>query len=63
MSVETPSAEPSVAEGPFEPIGAGWLTFAGLVLAITGVMNVIGGIAAIGDSNFFAADARSSSAT
>jgi hypothetical protein len=32
---------------------AGWVTFAGVLLLIVGVLNVIYGIAAIGDSNFF----------
>ena len=32
---------------------AGWVTFAGVMLLIGGVLNVIYGIAAIGDSSFF----------
>jgi hypothetical protein len=35
----------------------GWWVFAGVLLLIAGVLNVIWGIAAIGDSKFFAADA------
>jgi uncharacterized membrane protein HdeD (DUF308 family) len=31
----------------------GWVTFAGVLLLIAGVLNVIFGIAAIGDSDFF----------
>ena len=62
MSVETPSEAPgtgpSAADGPFEPIGAGWLTFAGLILAIGGTMNVIGGIGAIDDANFYVGNAQ-----
>jgi|SRR6266480_3217866 len=34
--------------------GYGWLVFAGIILCIAGVLNVIYGIAAIGDSKFFA---------
>ncbi len=41
-----------------EPIGAGWLMFAGIMLLIAGVLNVIYGIAAIGNSSFFIADQK-----
>jgi hypothetical protein len=41
-----------------EPRGAGWLMFAGIMLLMVGVLNVIYGIAAIGDSSFFANDTR-----
>jgi hypothetical protein len=37
--------------------GAGWVLFAGLMLCLVGVLNVIYGIAAIGDSRFFVGDA------
>jgi hypothetical protein len=37
---------------------AGWVTFAGVMLLIVGVLNVIYGIAAIGDSSFFVNDTR-----
>jgi hypothetical protein len=33
--------------------GAGWVLFAGVMVAIAGVMNVVGGIAAIDSANFF----------
>ncbi len=36
-----------------EPEGAGWLLFAGIMMLILGIVNVIGGIAAIDDANFF----------
>src|SRR3954467_14691599 len=36
----------------------GWVTFASILLLITGTLNVIYGIAAIGDSSFFVRDAR-----
>ncbi len=36
-----------------EPSGAGWVMFAGIMLLIAGVLNVIYGIAAVGDSKFF----------
>ena len=34
---------------------SGWVTFAGILLFIGGVLNVIYGIAAVGDSTFFVA--------
>jgi hypothetical protein len=37
---------------------SGWVTFAGVMLLLVGVLNVIYGIAAIGDANFFINDAR-----
>jgi hypothetical protein len=37
---------------------SGWVTFAGVLLLITGVLNVIYGIAAIGDSKFFVEDTK-----
>jgi hypothetical protein len=37
---------------------SGWVTFAGVVLLIAGVLNVIYGIAAIGDSKFFVQDQK-----
>jgi hypothetical protein len=40
----------------FAPKSAGAIIFACIALGIVGVLNVIYGIAAIGDANFFAAD-------
>ena len=37
---------------------SGWVTFAGVMLLIAGVLNVIYGIAAIGDSSFFLANTK-----
>ena len=37
---------------------SGWVTFAGVLLLLGGTLNIIYGIAAIGDSNFFVQDAR-----
>ena len=37
---------------------SGWVTFAGVMLFITGVLNIIYGIAAIGDSSFFIQDQK-----
>jgi hypothetical protein len=38
--------------------GSGWLLFATIMIGIAGVLNVIYGIAAIGDSSFFVDDTR-----
>ena len=57
MSVETSrGAEPY--SGYAEIRGDGWLTFAGVMLSIVGVMNVIGGIAAIDDANVYVGGAQ-----
>jgi hypothetical protein len=37
---------------------SGWVTFAGVMLFLVGVLNVIYGIAAIGESNFFVQDQK-----
>jgi hypothetical protein len=37
---------------------SGWVTFAGIMLFVAGVLNVIYGIAAIGDSKFFIQDQK-----
>ncbi|HWY90386.1 MAG TPA: hypothetical protein VNY31_06910 [Solirubrobacteraceae bacterium] len=39
--------------GQGEKSGAGWVMFAGIMLLIAGVLNVIYGIAAVDDSKFF----------
>ena len=36
----------------------GWWVFAGILLAIAGILNVVWGIAAIGNSHFFTANAH-----
>ena len=36
-----------------EPEGSGWLLFAGIMIMIAGVLNIIWGIAAISNSKFF----------
>jgi hypothetical protein len=38
--------------------GSGWVLFAGIMLMIVGVLNIVWGIAAIGDSRFFVQDAK-----
>jgi hypothetical protein len=37
---------------------SGWVTFAGVMLFMIGVLNIIYGIAAIGDSSFFVQDQK-----
>src|SRR3954449_218579 len=48
-------ARPTVYQ---EPSGQGWLLFAGIMVVIVGVLNIIYGIAAIGDSSFFVNDQK-----
>jgi hypothetical protein len=38
--------------------GAGWLLFAGILILMAGILNTIGGIAAIDDANFYTAEAH-----
>jgi hypothetical protein len=38
--------------------GQGWVTYAGILLMIGGVLGIFWGIAAIGNANFFVADAQ-----
>jgi hypothetical protein len=38
--------------------GSGWVTFAGVMILVLGVVNVIYGIAAISNSTFYVADAK-----
>jgi hypothetical protein len=46
------------AQGAYEAPGGGWILFAGIMLMLIGVLNVIWGIAAIGDSSFFVNDTK-----
>src|SRR3954453_21448903 len=65
MSDATKSRSASTAQGrssvraPFaEGRGFGWVLFAGIMLSIVGILNIVYGIAAIDDSTFFVADAK-----
>ena len=49
-------SRPAAAEGEYE--GAGWVLFAGIMLALLSVLNIIYGIAAIGNSSFFVNDTK-----
>src|SRR5262245_44775126 len=57
MSTIDPSVQASSA-GYGEPEGAGWIVFAGIMLMIVAILNVIYGIAAIGNSKFFIQDQK-----
>jgi hypothetical protein len=62
MSTEVgggPQAEvrPSAADT-VDDRGAGWLLFAGIMIVIVGVLNIVYGIAAIDNSTFFVNDAQ-----
>jgi hypothetical protein len=43
---------------PSEERGSGWMTFAGVILIMVSILNIIDGIAAISKSSFFIGDAR-----
>jgi hypothetical protein len=49
---------PRSAEGAYDVPGGGWILFAGIMLMLVGVLNVIWGIAAIDDSSFFVNDQK-----
>jgi len=47
-------AAPTAVRPPYPPDeSSGWVTFAGVMLLVLGTLNVIYGIAAIGNANFF----------
>jgi hypothetical protein len=64
MTTDTPSAGPAPAVPPRrrvqygEPQSQAWITFSVVMLMVIGVSNIIGGIAAIGDSKFFPGAAK-----
>ena len=53
---DTPPRAATRREAPVE--GSGWVTFAGIILMILGVMNVVYGIGAIDDSTVFVGNAE-----
>ena len=59
-NVRTPARASAAAElGAYEEArGSGWLLFAGIMMMLVGVLNVIYGIAAISNASFFVNDAR-----
>jgi len=56
MATETPVRPSGYVEE--EGHGAGWIMFAGTMLAIVGSLNVIYGIAAVSNSKFYVHDAK-----
>ena len=52
------SLDPSMRPPTYEESGPGWLLFAGIMIVIVGVLNVIYGIAAVGNSAFFVNDQK-----
>jgi hypothetical protein len=49
---------PAPTQGAFDEPGGGWVLFAGIMLMLVGILNVIYGIAAIDDSSFFVNDTK-----
>ena len=45
--------QPVYEYAPEQPRGVGWILFAGIMISIAGTLNVIYGIAAIGNAHFF----------
>jgi len=62
MTVQTPAASGDrMAAAGYDydaQRGDGWVVFAGVMLMIVGILNVIGGIAAIDDANVYVANAQ-----
>jgi hypothetical protein len=52
------ATRPPTAQGAYDEPGGGWILFAGIMLMLVGVLNVIYGIAAIGNSSFFVNDQK-----
>lgn len=48
----------TTASEPYDPHSSGWLTFAGVMICILAVINIIGGIAAIDQASFWVGNAR-----
>lgn len=57
-SATTGSAAPPRADVYEEDRGLGWLVFAGIMLSIVGILNIVYGIAAIDKSSFYTANAQ-----
>jgi hypothetical protein len=60
LSVDTPTDSTARGRAATRDLdaGGGWLTFAGILLMIVGILNIIGGIGAIDDANFYVANAK-----
>ncbi len=55
---EHASARSAPAQGAYDEPGGGWILFAGIMLMLVGILNVIWGIAAIGNASFFINDTK-----
>ena len=55
-ATEAGLAPGSVSDTYDETAGSGWVTFAGVMIAIVGTLNIIYGIAAIDNANFYGRD-------
>jgi hypothetical protein len=55
-TASAPSGSATQGAGDYREQGSGWVLFAGIMILTVGILNVIYGIAAIGDSRFFVAD-------
>jgi hypothetical protein len=58
ITPETTRRDPAPISERYLDRGSGWIAFAGTLLLILGVMNIIQGIAAIGSAHFYASDAH-----
>jgi hypothetical protein len=62
MSSEPGTVQRSAVEAPGrieeEERGAGWVTFAGVMIMLSGILNLIYGIAAIAESSFYVGNTR-----
>jgi hypothetical protein len=56
--MSTPDGGMQGTQGAYDEPGGGWILFAGIMLMLVGVLNVIWGIAAIGNSSFFVNDQK-----
>ena len=58
MSVQSPSARDTSPARYDDERGAGWILFAGVMLLMVGILNFIGGIAAIDNAKFYVNDTQ-----
>ena len=58
MATTSATSRAAADTGHYREEGSGWVLFAGIMLVTVGVLNVIYGIAAIGDSKFFVANTQ-----
>ena len=58
MAAATGTPSSTERGGEWREEGSGWVLFAGIMIVTVGILNLIYGIAAIGDSSFFVADQK-----